>query len=422
MGFSPTSGFGFCASCGTPRPGPAGGVCANCGTALAALEVAPPVPPAQPAYTPPPAPAYTLPAAEAAPVPPPPPAYDQPTIYGQPPASYAPVYAPAPPRKGVSPAVLIGGVVVVILVAVGAFFLLNNANGGKGGTGVSAASSGVIQPTNAIATQAPTLSPTVAPKTGSVTFNPSTVSCDHPEAFSTILTLPASVGENDTITEVYDGKTVGSFTIANDGSFKQAADGSWAVTWTSTVAHMAAICANGGVDAQGGAALFTPGDHIFAFYSAAITDSALAKGSYTVLKPTATPQIVYVTPAPTVAATPASTSWQVFSDYETADQALQLADTQAWNDASNPNTTYAAATKVRADRQADLAWLKANPPMDCYSVLYNDLMLYDNQDITAMNDWFAGRYDTLNNVDLPLVNATSNRISTELADGYAACG
>ena len=140
------------------------------------------------------------------------------------------------------------------------------------------------------------------------------------------------------------------------------------------------------------------------------------------LAPTSTPQMVYVTAVPTVVATPAATSWQVLSDHETADQATQLADTQAWNDANDPNTTYAAATKVRADRQADLAWLKANPPMDCYSVLYNDLMLYDNQDIKAMDDWFAGRYDTLNNVDLPLVNATSNRISTELVDDYAACG
>jgi len=137
--------------------------------------------------------------------------------------------------------------------------------------------------------------------------------------------------------------------------------------------------------------------------------------------PTSTAQIVYVTPVPTVAATPAGTSWEVLSDYETDQQALQLADTQAWNDANNPNTTYAAATKVRADRQADLAWLTANPPMDCYSILYNDLMLYDTQDIKAMDDWFAGRYDTVNNVDLPLVNATWNRISSELADGDAAC-
>jgi len=158
------------------------------------------------------------------------------------------------------------------------------------------------------------------------------------------------------------------------------------------------------------------------------TAAALAKPTATAVPtlaptaaPTSTPQIVYVTPVPTVAATEAGTSWEVLSDYETDQQALQLADTQAWNDASNPNTTYAAATKVRADRQADLAWLKANPPMDCYSVLYNDLMLYDNQDITAMNDWFAGRYDTVNNVDLPLVNATWNRISSELADGDAAC-
>jgi hypothetical protein len=139
------------------------------------------------------------------------------------------------------------------------------------------------------------------------------------------------------------------------------------------------------------------------------------------LAPTSTPEIVYATPVPTVVATPAGTSWQVFSAYETDWQTTQLADTQAWNDANDPNTTYAAATKVKADDQADLAWLKANPPMDCYSVLYNDLILDDNQDIKAMDDWFAGSYTTLNNVDLPARNATSDRISSERVDAAAVC-
>jgi len=126
-----------------------------------------------------------------------------------------------------------------------------------------------------------------------------------------------------------------------------------------------------------------------------------------------------VTPAPT--ATPEGTSWEDFSAYETVEHATQIADAQAWNDANNPSTTYAAATTAKADDQADLAWLDANPPTDCYSGLYDDLILYDNQDIKTMNDWFAGRYTTVNNVDLPALNAIWNRVDGELTDAEGAC-
>jgi hypothetical protein len=101
--------------------------------------------------------------------------------------------------------------------------------------------------------------------------------------------------------------------------------------------------------------------------------------------------------------------------------ATQVADTQAWNDANNPSTTYAAATKARADAQADLVWLNAHQPMVCYSDLYNDLILNDNQEIKTMNDWFAGRYTTVNDVDVPAVNAIWNRIDGELTDAEAVC-
>jgi hypothetical protein len=49
------------------------------------------------------------------------------------------------------------------------------------------------------------------------------------------------------------------------------------------------------------------------------------------------------------------------------------------------------------------------------------LILHDNQDIKTMDDWFAGRYTTVNNVDLPALNATWNRISTERVEADAAC-
>jgi len=59
--------------------------------------------------------------------------------------------------------------------------------------------------------------------------------------------------------------------------------------------------------------------------------------------------------------------------------------------------------------------------MDCYSAYYTDLVLRDNQDIKTMDDWFAGRYTTVNKVDLPALNATSARLSTERADAEAVC-
>jgi hydrogenase maturation factor HypE len=59
--------------------------------------------------------------------------------------------------------------------------------------------------------------------------------------------------------------------------------------------------------------------------------------------------------------------------------------------------------------------------MACYSDLYKDLILYDNQDIKAMNDWFAGRYATVNDVDVPAVNAVWNRLDGELTDAEVAC-
>jgi hypothetical protein len=152
--------------------------------------------------------------------------------------------------------------------------------------------------------------------------------------------------------------------------------------------------------------------------------SAIALATVTAtptLAPTPTPEIVYVTPVPTLVPTPFGTPWQVFSAYETAEHAKQVADNQAWNAANNGSTTYAAATKVKADAQADLGWLSAHPPMDCYSVFYNDLILYDNADIKGMDDWFAGKYTTVNKVDLPAINAIWNRLEGESSDADSVC-
>ena len=137
--------------------------------------------------------------------------------------------------------------------------------------------------------------------------------------------------------------------------------------------------------------------------------------------PTPTTEIVFVTPAPTEVPTPFGTSWEDFSAYEDTQMATKIADNKAWNAANNGSTTYAAATKVKADDQADLAWLQAHPPMDCYQALHADLILYDNQDIKGMNDWFAGKYTTFNKVDQPALTVIWNRLGGEFDDADLAC-
>jgi hypothetical protein len=124
-----------------------------------------------------------------------------------------------------------------------------------------------------------------------------------------------------------------------------------------------------------------------------------------------------ITPTPTESGTP----WDVFSTYASAQTDKQVADNQAWNKASNPSTTFAAATKMKADAQADLAWLKAHPPLSCYATFYNDMVAYDNQNIKGMNDWFAGRYSAFNNVDQPALKTIWLRMDSEYSDADTAC-
>jgi hypothetical protein len=124
-----------------------------------------------------------------------------------------------------------------------------------------------------------------------------------------------------------------------------------------------------------------------------------------------------VTPTPTESGTP----WDVFSAYTSAETDKEVADNQAWNKASNPSTTYAAATKMKADAQADLAWLKAHPPLACYTTLNNDLVAYHNQNIKGMNDWFAGKYANFNNVDQPALSKIWLRLDSESSDADTAC-
>ena len=113
--------------------------------------------------------------------------------------------------------------------------------------------------------------------------------------------------------------------------------------------------------------------------------------------------------------------WDVFHAYEVTVQDQRVADIKAWNAATTPAKTAAVVATRKAHAQADLAWLKATTPRQCYKILYDDLVLYDNQELKVMNDWLAGRYSTINNVDLPAINATWDRLSGEFGDAVYAC-
>jgi hypothetical protein len=285
-----TTGFGFCANCGTPRLAADQKFCAVCGSALAPAPQAPVAPAAPPAWSappppapivaeapvvteapatpspeveaaipappapepaatlvapPPPPPAWSAPpppppAYQAAP-PPPPPAYQ----YAPPPAYQGTPPAPGAARTGlkITPLVLLIGVVVLAVIA-GAFVYMN-----------------------------------MSSKAGSMTFTPPTLSCSNPVTFTVTAYLPSSVHAGDKITITLDGKSAGSTEVANSDELKQQTDGSWIDTSTTTAERMKAICASGG--SSGGFNVLTPGLHTMQILDSTGT-KVLASGSYTV--------------------------------------------------------------------------------------------------------------------------------------------
>jgi len=189
-------------------------------------------------------------------------------------------------------------------------------------SGTSGASGVIITPT-----KAPTPPPSAVPAaTGGISFSPKVVNCDQPVDLVTTLTLPASVGNTDTLTEKFDGTKAASFTISDDGTFTQGADGSWASTSTAPASKMITDCANGGIN-DSGMAVLTTGIHTLQVLNAA--GSVLASGSYTVTAPSATP-------APTVA----TYSGQIFFSTDAPDAYPNCTPTHQVISVSAKTTVY----------------------------------------------------------------------------------
>lgn len=292
-----TTGFGFCAGCGTPRISADQKFCAVCGQVLGTAAVAAPAPAQPPASAaaaplgPPPVP-VAPPPAPAAPaqfqsVPPPPPPAPAPSqtyapppaapappaapVWAQPAPPPAPTYAPPPAQWAqpqqppqdypqqygspvqatpavaktgfkITPVMLLIGVVLIAAI-VGGYIYMN-----------------------------------VGSKS-SITFTPSTLSCSNPVTFTVTAHLPASVKAGDSVTITLDGKSAGSSPIGSSGSDAvQQTDGSWVITSTTSPSSMTTVCSNGG--SSGGFNSLTPGTHTMQVLDAA--GKVLASGSYTV--------------------------------------------------------------------------------------------------------------------------------------------
>lgn len=202
-----TTGFGYCPSCGTALTASEQAFCGACGSGLPA---APSVPPAAGVSS---------------------------SSSGQPPAGAG--YAPAAPTKTrISPLLLIGGLVIVVVVGAGAFLRMNSHPGG-------------------------------------ITINPSIFSCSSSQQVSSIIRLPASLNGSDQLTIRFDGLSVGTETVSP--MFQQQYDG----TWQNTGTHTASSQCVGPVMGPNGQ--LSAGQLVMGMHTLQIVDSkgnVLAGGSY----------------------------------------------------------------------------------------------------------------------------------------------
>ena len=119
---------------------------------------------------------------------------------------------------------------------------------------------------------------TSAPTSSGITFEPSTLSCSTPVDFVTTIRLPASVNAGDTVTEKFDGTTLGTGSVQEDETTVQQPDGSWTIVTTSTADGMQTACEAGGI--HNGVSVLTAGTHTLQIFDA--NGTLLAEGSYTV--------------------------------------------------------------------------------------------------------------------------------------------
>jgi hypothetical protein len=100
--------------------------------------------------------------------------------------------------------------------------------------------------------------------------------------------LPASINVGDTITEKFDGKTIGTTVMASGGTLSRQPDGSWLDISVSTASRMRTVCASGGLN-DNGVGVLVPGTHTVQFVDK--NGAVLAQGSYTVTSAIKSPAV-----------------------------------------------------------------------------------------------------------------------------------
>jgi hypothetical protein len=173
-----TTAFGYCPRCGTALSVAGQAFCGLCGLPFVTAPLAPPAPQADAwAGYPPTAPV--------------PPAYAW--------VGYGPA---APDRNKMLPALLLTGG-MAILVVIGALVLIL----------AGARVSGNSYP-------------------GTITLNPSTISCSSNQLVKSTITLPASLNASDKITFELDGVSAGTTSVSD--AFQKQSDGSWLYSSSSS--------------------------------------------------------------------------------------------------------------------------------------------------------------------------------------------
>jgi hypothetical protein len=297
----------------------------------------------------------------------------QPVVpYAQPVWNGAPAAAK---RGGVNPLMLIAGLVVVAVIAGGAYYFATRSDTRGPGSTLSP----LITPRTSGSGQshvAPTPAPTptaALPAAGGITFSPTTVDCSAPVDFTTTIALPSSVQSGDTVTLKFDGTNEGNTTVEAGGSTTLQPDGTWLDVSTESAADVQSICANGGKnDSQVG--VLTTGRHVYQIYDS--SSRLLAQGSYEV-----TGTASAGTPTPTPTAGPSQAALRIAFDPSTL----------SCSDAVDFQATITLPSSVKSGDTVSLAF---------DGTIQNTLKIENGGDWTQQSDgtWVDSSTDTASDV------------------------
>jgi hypothetical protein len=128
-----------------------------------------------------------------------------------------------PARSSVNPLLLVVGALIIVAIVAGGAYAIGNSSKGKSGSSGSISPSvvGSGSPSAAASSRYP----------GSIVFSPSTIGCPS-QAFTTTVKLPASVQETDQITYRIDDTDIITQSVADFGMTQQP-DGSWLLSDTN---------------------------------------------------------------------------------------------------------------------------------------------------------------------------------------------